>query len=254
MKALVLAAGYGTRLKPLTDTTAKPLIPIAGKPIIEYLLLRILSLPAIDSIYIVTNAKFFQDFVSWKKSFDRERAKTYPPIHLLNDGTTSNKTRLGAIRDMALAIKTFRINDNLMVSAADDIFTFDFQNLVDTFEEHGETIITLHQTNNMEILRNSGNAEIDSEGRVLHLIEKPSDPKTNLIAPCLYILSRSTLPFINHYLKTDNNPDAPGYFLSWLVRETRVLSYVFEESFYAVGNLTTYKEVQNILDQERKED
>jgi len=247
MKSLILAAGYGTRLYPLTKTTTKPLIPLAGKPIIEYLLERILPVSVIDTIYIVTNGKFFSDFVKWQKAFQSKSAGKESRILLLNDGTTSNMTRLGATRDIALAIKKFAIDDDLMVCSGDDIFTFDFQKLVDTFEKIGKTVITLHHSSNTELLRNSGNAHIDSENRVINLVEKPPHPRTNLISPCLYILSRSTLPMVDLYLKTNNNPDAPGYFLSWLVKETEVFSYTFEEPFYTVGDAASYKHAQIIF-------
>lgn len=248
MKALILAAGYGTRLRPLTDTTAKPLITLRGKPIIEYLLQRILPLSAIDTVYIVTNDKYFKDFVVWQESFDRKRGTKSPPILLLNDGTSSDKKRLGAIRDMAIAIETFSIRDDLMISAADDIFMFDFQNLVDTFEKKGKSVITLHPSNNIDVLRSSGNAQIDAaNGRVLYLVEKPLNPQTNLVSPCLYILDRSALSLINCYLQAEKNPDAPGHFLSWLVEKTDVFSYIFEEPFYTIGNKAAYEHVQTLF-------
>ena len=252
MKSLILAAGYGTRLYPLTETTAKPLLPLAGKPIIEYLLQQILPLSAIDKVYIVTNGKFYKDFEEWLETFEGKRKKKDPPIHILNDGSTSNENRLGAIRDMALTVETFGIDDDLMVSAADDVFTFDFQNLVNIFQEKGKTIITLHPSNDPDMLRNSGNAQIDSRGRVVSLIEKPSSPKSNLISPCLYILSRPTLPSINHYLQADNNPDAPGHFLAWLVEKTVVYSYIFKEPYYTVGDKTSYERAQSLFDQGEK--
>ncbi|MFH1941663.1 MAG: sugar phosphate nucleotidyltransferase, partial [bacterium] len=179
--------------------------------------------------------------------FETRRKSKRLPIHLLNDGTTSNETRLGAIRDIALAIDTFCIDDDLMVSAADDLFTFDFQSLVDAFYEKGKSIITLHPSNDPHVLRNSGNARIDARGRVFRFVEKPSHPKSNLVAPCLYILSRSTLPFISRYLNAHNDPDAPGHFLSWLVRKMTVWNFLFEESFYPLGDISSYERTQRIF-------
>lgn len=247
MKSLILAAGYGTRLHPLTENTAKPLLPVAGKPIIEYLLQRILPLSVVDAVYIVTNEKFYQDFLKWNESFNQKREKIHPPIYLLNDGTSSNENRLGAIRDIAMTIETYRLDDDLIVSAADDIFTFDFQELVDTFYTKRETVITLYQCDNIDQLRKSGNARIDTTGRVLEVVEKPKNPKSNLLSPSLYILSRSTLNLINPYLQEGNNPDAPGYFISWLVAKIPVYSYIFKEPFYAVGDLVSYKRIQALF-------
>ncbi len=254
MKALVLAAGYGTRLYPLTKTTAKPLVPIADKPIIEYILERILPLPSIDAIYIVTNGKFFSDFVKWQETFQKKRDRKEPPILLLNDKTLSNETRLGAIKDIALAINKFAVDDDLMICSGDDIFMFDFKEFVETFEKVGKTVITLHPSNDIELLRNSGNAQINSANRVIDIVEKPSHPRTNLISPCLYIFSRSTLPMIDRYLKTDNNPDAPGYFISWLVKKIEVFSYIFEEPFYTVGDMVSYKHAQIVFGKKLKTD
>ena len=244
MKSLILAAGYGTRLHPLTETTAKSLLSLGGKPIIEHILQPILRLPEIDAVYIVTNGKFFQDLAVWQETFDRRRENPLPPIHLLNDGTVSNETRLGAIRDTALAIQHFRVDDDLILAASDNIFTFDFQKLIAAFRKTRETTITLHPSEDIHRLRNTGNARIDARGRVVELIEKPSTPKTNLVSPCLYILSRTTLPLVRQYLDTNKNPDAPGHFLAWLVGQTSVNSFVFNEPFYTVGDTSSYEYAQ----------
>ena len=248
MKSLILAAGYGTRLKPLTEHIAKPLIPIAGIPVIEYLLNRITMLPIIDMIYIVTNGQYFEDFRNWKKTFFEKNPKNTVPIELLNDGSLSNETRLGAVRDMALAIDTLQIKDDLLISAADDLFTFDFQKLINRFNEVAHSVITLCRTDDVQLIRNSGNAEIDHEGRVLSMIEKPKNPKTNLISPCLYILSQPALRDIKRYLMKNLNPDAPGHFISWLVKHRNVFSYIFTAPFYTIGTLEAYESVRYIFE------
>jgi glucose-1-phosphate thymidylyltransferase len=248
MRSIILAAGYGTRLGSVAQVTAKPLIPIAGKPIIEHLLIRILHLPEIEEVIIVTNGKFFNDFVRWKESFLKERIRTKIPIHLLNDHTQSNDERLGAVRDMALGIDEIGKDSDILISASDDIFYFNFQLFVEQFKKTFKTTLTLFSSDDIQIIQNSGNAQIDDQGRVLTMVEKPFVPISNFISPCLYILSRSDTHLINRYLQTANNPDAPGHFISWLVKKTEVYSFIFNEPFYTVGTKEAYEHAKRMLE------
>jgi glucose-1-phosphate thymidylyltransferase len=173
MKALILAAGYATRLYPLTKETPKPLLEVAGKSILERLLEKIGVIPEVDHVYIVTNSRFSQVFESWVENYTYDR-----PVTVIDDGTTSNENRLGAIGDIQYAIEKERIEDDLMILAGDNLFDFELCDFARFFEGTNADVITAYRVKDVSMRRRLGIAELDSSGRVLSFQEKPEEPRS----------------------------------------------------------------------------
>lgn len=243
MKAIILAAGYATRLYPLTKDKPKPLLDIAGKPIIEYLLDDFQKISALDTVYIVTNAKFAPVFNAWAEQQTR-RETPYPfYIKIVNDGTTSNETRLGAIADIQFVIENHKIEDDLLVAAGDNIFQFDFAELAAFYEEKDSDVIVAQELNDPERLKTRGVMQFDGNKRVIGFQEKPAEPKSNFVCPALYIHKRDSVKLYFEYLNFQNNPDAPGYFIKWLYPQTPVHAFVMPTPAIDIGTLETYERV-----------
>ncbi len=241
MKALILAAGYGTRLYPLTKDKPKPLLPVAGKPMVEHVLKKIEEIETIDEVYIVTNEKFAGHFREWKDTYAGRKK-----IKIINDETISDEDKKGAIGDMRLVIEKEGINDDLLVVAGDNLFEFDLRDFIDFFRDKG-TSVGLYDFRDREAVKRYSIVEIDADKKVLNFQEKPSEPSTTLIAICLYLFPKGKLNLITEYLKEGNNPDAPGFYIAWLHRREPVYGFVFEGKWYDIGDLKCYEEANQGL-------
>lgn len=239
MKALILAAGYATRLYPLTENTPKALLPIKGVTILDYILERVEKIKEVDEIIIISNEKFYNNFVEWAKTY-----KGKLPIDIINDHTTSNETRLGAIGDIRLAIKEKNINDDIIVLASDNYFSFDLES-VHNYYKKTNTDLIIGSLAKEDVLkqRKYAIATLDDSGKVLHLEEKPETPRTNIIIHAIYIYKRDTLPLFSKYLDEGNNKDSPGNFPSWLYTKKPVYCYKATGECYDIGTIDTYNEL-----------
>jgi len=244
MKALILAAGYGTRLYPLTMNRAKPLLPVAGKPIINYLLDQLERIDEIDHIYVVTNEKFSKDFAAW--AADTPCSK---PITSINDKTLSNDDRLGAIGDMQLVIEQQQISEAMLIVGGDNIFDFDFRKLVAFYNEHG-SCVGLYQLDDLEAITRYNETVLDEAGRITSFREKPPDPTSNLFAVCLYCYAAGDVARVAQYLDAGNNPDAPGHYVAWLHKQTAVYGYAFPGQWFDIGDLRAYEEADRYFSEQ----
>ena len=234
MKALILAAGYATRLYPLTKDKAKPLLPVGGKPIINYIIDHLEGIDEIDTIYVVTNEKFSRDFEEWGRNLSSSKE-----IITINDGTTADGTKLGAIGDIDFVIRTGQIDDDLLVVGGDNLFDFDMRRFVDFFEAHGNTV-ALHSLDDREALKRYNEICLDENGRIISFREKPEDPQTDHFAICLYLYNREGVSLVKKYLDEGNNPDAPGYYVQWLYKQTDVYGVPLSGTWYDIGDLEVY--------------
>ncbi|MFC1730505.1 nucleotidyltransferase family protein [candidate division KSB1 bacterium] len=241
IKVLILAAGYATRLFPLTKDKPKPLLPIAGKPMIEYIIEKICPMKEIDGFYVVTNNKFFRHFEDWNKGYDCGTS-----IEIINDGTLSNDDRKGAIGDMKYVIDLKNINDDLMVVGGDNLFEFEMQDLIDYFIDKQEPIVVLHDVKHHEIAMRMGVVEIDDNEKLISFVEKPENPKTTLIAICMYLFPKKDLIYIDKYLEEGRNPDAPGRLIEWLHTVRHTLGFVFEGLWFDIGDHDKLKEADEL--------
>jgi len=253
MKALILAAGYATRLYPLTKDRPKPLLKIGDKTIVDYLLSGFVEMGAIDDVFIVTNEKFYPHFHEWAER--TQKSGRYPNynLHIVNDRTSSNETRLGAIADIQFVLDHHQIHDDLLIAAGDNIFQFDLPRFFKFFREKKSDIILAHPIDNEERLRSAGVVEVGDDGRVIGFEEKPANPRSRFIAPALYIFKREHLHLFRDYLNMENPADAPGSFVAWLHKIVPVYAFVMPEHYYDIGTLEMYNEVCRQFEEYTKE-
>ena len=231
MKALILCAGYATRLYPLTKDQPKHLLPIAGKPMLSYAIEQLDKSPEITGIYLVTNKKFYGNFKSWISNL-----KLSKPIEVFNDGTDSDETKLGAIGDMKFVLHNAKINDDLFVMAGDNLTELKIQEFIDFFKKM-KCVIAVRDVKDKELIKKYSEVKVDQSKKVLEFIEKPQNPVTTLAAICMYIFPKEELSFIDKYIKAGNNPDQPGRYIQWLAKERNVYAYVFDEPWFDIGDI-----------------
>lgn len=239
MKAIILVAGYATRLYPLTLNTPKALLPVGGKPIIDYITDEINTINEIDEIYVVSNHKFADNFYRWA-----EKKKNSKKIIVLDDGTMTEETRKGAVGDILYTIKEKNIDDELMVIAGDNFFTFKLADYYNYFKEKDRNCVCVKQFKDKEMLRHFGTAVIDDE-RVTSFEEKKENPKSDKVVYAAYIYKRETISLFEEYKNQGNKLDAPGYFIQWLVNQKEVYAYeITDGDCFDIGTHKAYDEIK----------
>ncbi len=238
MKALLLAGGYATRLRPLTEKTAKPLLPVGARPMVDWIVDRILEAGEIDEIHLVTNAVYAQDFERWAEGRS---------VAVWDDGTRSNEDRLGALGDIAFAIERGGLEgDDLLVIAADNLFDYSLQEYIDFFRAKGRgSAVAVRRLADPALVRLYGVIEVDDDDRILGFEEKPEEPRSDLIATATYIYHREHIPLLARYLAEGNPPDPPGQFLTWLHRRVPVYAFRFRGSWFDIGDPEQLLEADN---------
>ena len=234
MKAIILAAGYATRLYPLTKNFPKPLLEVGGKTILDHLVDQIKIISDIDRIYVVTNRRFFGHFADW--ACENKAIQAGLETEILDDGTTSNDNRLGAVGDIQFAIEACAIADDILVLAADNILLFSLQKLVDTFNSNPVSHVAVRHNPDYDDRKRRGNVQLDKDNRVLRFIEKPDRPISEWSASPVYIYPASILPRFEEYIASGGNPDAPGHFVAWLHTCETVYGYDIEGGVLDIGN------------------
>ena len=242
MKCILLVAGYATRLYPLTENMPKSLLKVAGKTILEHILDKVKEIESIDEVILVSNDRFYIQFKEWVEQYTFNKKLT-----VLNDQTTTNENRLGAIADLKFAIDSLKIEDDILVLAGDNLFDFSLEEFVAYFQKVQGNCITVNELEDIEALIRTGVVEVDEKGIAISFEEKPQQPKSNLAVPPFYIYQKTTLPLIEHYLKEGNNPDAPGNFIPWLIQKDKVYTYQFEGRRYDIGTHESYKMVNELF-------
>jgi glucose-1-phosphate thymidylyltransferase len=247
MNALILAAGYATRLYPLTLNKAKPLLEVGGKPIIEWVLDNLASVPGLGTTYIVTNDKFASDFQIWANAYsssakataDKQDRHRGMQIKIINDGSTSDDDKLGAIGDISLVLTRENLTkDDLLVIAGDNLFQQPLTEFVNAAKRSPATV-AVHDVGNLEAMKKYGTATVDNNGVITNFEEKPEKPKSTLAAVALYYYSREMLPLFTTYLAAGNNPDQPGLFLQWLYTRKPVNTFEIKGRWLDIGSKET---------------
>lgn len=244
MKAVVLAAGYATRLAPLTDFIPKMLLPLAGRPMLDYLLERIEAVKDVDGIHVVTNARFAGDFGGWAA-----QRSGRVPVAVLNDGTTSNEDRLGAIGDVRFAIEEAGLKgEELLVVAGDNLIEYRLEDFVRFWRQKGDgAAVAVHRIADSELIKQYGVAELDHEDRVVSLEEKPAEPRSDLAVTAAYLYRPEHAALIGPYLDEGNPPDAPGHFVVWLYPRAPVYGYRFEGGWMDIGDPEQLLDADNLM-------
>ena len=236
MKCIILAAGYATRLYPLTKNFPKPLLEVAGKPILNHLIEDIDSSGLVDEYIVVSNRKFIDIFNDWAKQQKQQ-------ITVINDGTTSNETRLGAVKDIQLAVRECDINDDCLAMAGDNLLDFSLCKFLDFARKKRTSCAMYYEEPNAEKLTKTGVLEIKDD-IVVDMEEKPKNPKSNFVCPPFYYYVAKDITRIDEALADGCDFDAPGSFLVWLCHKSPVHVYEMPGNRYDIGTLESYKAVK----------
>ncbi len=245
MNALILAAGYATRLYPLTEKKAKPLLEVAGKPMIEWVLDNLAPIPDLKTIYIVTNEKFANDFQEWADRYGKSQPKL--TFKIVNDGSTSDADKLGAIGDIRFVITQEELaGENLIVVAGDNLFS---EPLMDFAAQAKGSVATLalYDVGDLEAMKKYSAIKVDAHGVITHFEEKPSKPESTLTGIALYYFAAETLELFTTYIAAGNNPDQPGRFIQWLYTRKPVKTYQINGTWYDIGSKETLEEANEIF-------
>ena len=233
MKCIILAAGYATRLYPLTLTRPKPLLRVAGKTILDWLVDDMTLL--IDEFIVVSNHKFAQQFRAWAEGKAQK-------IIVLDDGTESNETRLGAVKDIQLAAQG--ITEDCLVMAGDNVLDFSLQHFVRFAQEKGTSCVMCHEENRLEALQKTAVITMDENNLITSYEEKPKEPKGNHAVPPFYFYHAADIHRIQEALDAGGGYDAPGSFAAWLSGKTPMHAYVMTGKRYDIGDMKSYEAVQ----------
>ena len=235
MKCLILAAGYATRLYPLTENFPKPLLKVGEKTILDWLIDDIDQAGVVDEYVVISNHKFAGIFEDWAKG---------KRVTVLDDGTSSNETRLGAVRDIQFAIDELGLDDDLLVIAGDNLLDFSLVRFIQYAQEKGTTCVMRYYEPAIEKLRKTGVATVNDEGLILSMVEKPAEPQSHWCCPPFYFYRKEDVPLVKVGIDSGCGVDAPGSFIAWLATQTPVYAWEMPGKRYDIGNLASYEEVQ----------
>jgi glucose-1-phosphate thymidylyltransferase len=231
-------------LRPLTDETAKPLLELAGRPMIDYVCDRIDETDAVKELHVVSNARFAADFERWASA---RQGRLRPLVN--NDGSRSNEERLGAIADMRFVIeKAGLVDDDLLVVAGDNLFDFSLAAMVEFWRSKaGASCVAVQQCRDVARISSYGVVELSEQEQVVEFVEKPERPASDLIATAAYVYAREHAALIDRYLAEGNSPDQPGNFLAWLCSREPVFGFVFTEAWLDIGSSDQLREADEML-------
>ena len=237
MKCLILAAGYATRLYPLTENFPKPLLKVQDKTILDWLIDDIDSIGLVDEYVVISNHKFADCFRTWSTEKTQK-------ITIVDDGTSTNETRLGAVRDIQFAIDALALDDDMLVIAGDNLLDFSLTKFIVYAREKGTSCIMRYYEPRIQRLQKSGVAEVDEMDKILHLSEKPAEPKSNWACPPFYYYTKVDARLVQKGIDSGCGVDAPGSYIAWLCTQTEVHAMEMPGKRYDIGNLESYESVQ----------
>ena len=240
MKCLILAAGYATRLYPLTENFPKPLLKVGEKTILDWLIQDIEGAGCVDEYIVISNHKFAPHFQEWALAHTSH-------ITVIDDGTESNDTRLGAVRDIQLALSRIpqeEWQEGFLVIAGDNVLDFSLQHFISYAKRKGASCIMRFHEPNEERLHKSGIVEVDADDRILSMEEKPAQPKSHWICPPFYYYTQQDAHLVGRGIEQGCGVDAPGSFIAWLSTQVPVFAMEMPGRRYDIGNLASYEEVQ----------
>jgi glucose-1-phosphate thymidylyltransferase len=244
MTVLVLAAGYATRLYPLTLTRPKPLLDVAGKPMIDYVMDNLAPIGGIERVFVVTNAKFAGQFQEWADGYST-RAKLN--FKVINDGSTDDTNKLGAIGDLHLVMRQEKLDEDLIVVAGDNLFSEPLTGFGELIRKRHAPVLGVFDVGSREQAKKYGVVAVDGEGVIIEFIEKPANPPSTLISVALYYYPRATLQLVHQYIADGNNPDQPGRLAQWLYPRQPVYTWRVPGKWFDIGSKETLEEANRIF-------
>ena len=237
MKCMILAAGYATRLYPLTENFPKPLLTVGEKTILDWLVDDIDAAGVVDEYVVISNHKYAPHFIRWAETKQQK-------ITVVDDGTTSNETRLGAVKDVQFAIEQLGIDDDMVVIAGDNVLDFTLTKFIAYAQAKGTSCVMRYHEPSEAKLRKCGVALVDGNDRILSLEEKPAEPKSHWATPPFYYYTREDARLVQVGIDQGCGTDAPGSYIAWLCTQAPVHSMEMPGSRYDIGNLESYRQVQ----------
>jgi glucose-1-phosphate thymidylyltransferase len=245
MKVLILAAGYATRLYPLTLTRPKPLLDVAGKPMIEHVLDNIAPIPGIDRVYVVTNAKFAGQFQQWADHYRATKSKLN--FTIINDGSTDDSNKLGAIGDLNLVLNREKLDDDLILVAGDNLFSQSVEEFGKFSRAKNAPVLAVYDVGNLEEIKKYNAITMDKDGRITFFEEKPKQPQSTVTGIALYFYPKASLPLIRQYVAEGNNPDQPGRLVQWMYPRTPFYTWRVPGLWFDIGSKVTLDEANRIF-------
>jgi glucose-1-phosphate thymidylyltransferase len=243
MEALILGAGYATRLYPLTKDQPKPLLPVGGVPILERIANAIAPIAGLRRLHVVTNHKFADHYGRWEQGY---RARSPVPVEIHDDQTTTPENRLGAIGDIRFVIDRAKIDDDLLIVAGDNILPPGVEDFV-RFARSMTTAVCLKRFETPDLVSLYSAVLLDPAGKVIDFEEKPKKPKSLLVSIGLYHYGKPHVPLFRKYLEAGNNKDAPGYFLQWAHKQVDIYGYFSDGAWFDIGDLESYKKADQLM-------
>jgi len=247
MKVLILAAGYATRLYPLTLTQPKPLLPVAGKPMIEYVLDNIAPIGGIDRVFVVTNNKFAGHFQKWSEQYRATKSKLN--FTIVNYQSTDDSNKLGAIGDLHLVITQEKVDDDLIVVAGDNLFSQSLEGFGAVCRQKKAPVLAVYDVGSLEEIKKYNSISLDAAGKITFFEEKPKAPTSTLTGISLYYYPKEVLPMIHQYIAEKNNPDQPGRLVQWMYPRTPVYTWRVPGVWFDIGSKASLEEANRIFSQ-----
>jgi glucose-1-phosphate thymidylyltransferase len=241
MIAIILAGRYATRLYPLTRNTAKPLLPIKGKAIIDHTLEKIVELEEIDHIIVATNRRFERQFKEWLSH------RPCGNVTIRAENSLEEKDKLGTIRALAEIAEEVDAKDYLII-AGDNLFTSNLKDFVQGYQKKKNPTIAIHDVKAPELAKAYSVVKIDEERKIISFKEKPERLESSLIGTCIYLLPKPSLKRIHEYLQEGNNPDSPGHFIEWLSKKEPVQAHILQGLWWDIGTPRSYREAKGALE------
>jgi len=249
MKAIIPAAGYGTRLRPLTLYTPKALIDINGVPVIEIVLGKIAELKCVDAVYIVTNNYYYAQFARWLSGLDQDIYGF--DIEVINDGTNNENERLGAIGDKLLVAREKELHTELFDISSDNVFDFSLRPMLKTFKKKKASVIGTYDVGSFDLAKKYGVVAVDEDYRIVEFQEKPAKPKSTLASTGIYMYPESFVELLESYAKAGHGLDTPGSFIQWLHKREHVYAHPFMGRWFDIGSIDCLKKARDELKCER---
>lgn len=238
MIAIILAGGFAVRLGYLTENSAKPLLKVGSKPIINHIMDKLKDQGEIEKVVVATSVTFEQQFKDW---LSRTR---YPRVFIRPEVSMSDRDKPGAIKSLSSIVEEFD-SDSYLIVAGDNLFTSDLKGFFQCFRDRNHAVVVIHDVRQGELAKEFSVLEMDADGRIINFQEKPEQPRTTLIGTCIYLLPKGSLRRADEYLRKGGNPDSPGYFVQWLSRKEPVYGYLLLGEWWDLGTPQSYKEAIN---------